>query len=946
MAINKILNTRLCLKYDTYANWEANKTFIPLVGEVCVCAVDDNNDNKIEDFLLKVGDGSTTWENLPWVSAKAADVHEWAKRSSVDVSFKSVQQDVIVDKETGATEPINVNVPYLCFNNGYTSQDGYADAIEFSLEGLFDPKDLTDDLKRLVGTGSIADAINIVYNAVQVGGTGSLVSFADNDSDNTFKKTVYQGNNKLYDISFTTKDGILYDNVKKELKLDLKDSTKLNKSASTVEDPNVGIYPVQLDSNGDLAVSVPLEFNSGMYTVDASMAGSKNDKIDFSVYQGLAGWGALAGESLEINIGSGLTYTKDDKTLSHATPVRGTVLTPEHVESNTVKAITSIAVDEFGHITGATSANIDTTDNDTTYDLRTKESTDKGIVELYDEINETSDDINFNGDTKITVTSDSNNNVNITHNAITIDRTNNDSVSLLHNGEFTVYTDVDADETGHLTKAKKTTFTLPEDSDTITHVAAKEGNPITVTDTPTSDGCDHHYIVEHNPVIKNDVTSESAQQLVHGEEIQVVSAVTYDEFGHTSGINTKKYKLPVHTIIKEDPDDVEEKSEFVSYISEEKDDNGKNTGNIVYHTEPFISDITSDVHDVLGNVVTTGTKDSVRAPQTKAIVSYVDKAIKSIETEISVATSGAVVIKGTVGSLKDCATASELPRADKTTVGHAYKVVTDNYLRLEDVLHKQDTMNHPEFARKGDMLIGYMHVDSDSDSYRWLYVPAADENFDIGYKDGNNPIEYVADTQEINAIVYSTPTGSGLNVKSTRKRDESDETKTVLDVSLGHAKFRDKSKDETADVNIGNDNSFTVVESIEDDNGHIISIDKKNITIKESPAFAEIIADNNAVSTAPKSTETNIVADTIDSTLTVSGSNKWVVAGVEDKTLYLGHSLSGVAAGTKGSTDGSKFKVPSITVDEAGHITGLTEGEELEIPTILHLQHIYQTRLL
>ena len=116
MAINKILNTRLCLKYDTYANWEANKTFIPLVGEVCVCAVDDNNDKKIEDFLLKVGDGSTTWENLPWVSAKAADVHEWAKRSDVAIIGKT--ESVVVGEET-----VNVSVPHLCFNNGYNDGD-------------------------------------------------------------------------------------------------------------------------------------------------------------------------------------------------------------------------------------------------------------------------------------------------------------------------------------------------------------------------------------------------------------------------------------------------------------------------------------------------------------------------------------------------------------------------------------------------------------------------------------------------------------------------------------------------------------------------------------------------------------------------------------------------------------------------------------------------------
>ena len=90
MAITK-LNTRIQLKFDTWANWNstAGKAFIPLRGEVCVCEVPKNTAATGEviaeqAYLIKVGNGTSTFESLPWLSAQAADVHAWAKMSVDD----------------------------------------------------------------------------------------------------------------------------------------------------------------------------------------------------------------------------------------------------------------------------------------------------------------------------------------------------------------------------------------------------------------------------------------------------------------------------------------------------------------------------------------------------------------------------------------------------------------------------------------------------------------------------------------------------------------------------------------------------------------------------------------------------------------------------------------------------------------------------------------------
>lgn len=91
MANEKILNTRIQLKYDTLANWNAS-TFIPKKGEVCIATVDTaqkdpkGNIITVPTLLIKVGSGEAgaTFSTLPFVSAPAADVYDWAKKSEAD----------------------------------------------------------------------------------------------------------------------------------------------------------------------------------------------------------------------------------------------------------------------------------------------------------------------------------------------------------------------------------------------------------------------------------------------------------------------------------------------------------------------------------------------------------------------------------------------------------------------------------------------------------------------------------------------------------------------------------------------------------------------------------------------------------------------------------------------------------------------------------------------
>lgn len=98
MAI-KELKTRIALKYDSYANWTdpnsaagKGKNLVLLAGELGICAIENpNTDTKVAPTILfKVGDGTSTFEELPWASAKAADVYQWAKASEVKREGKSL----------------------------------------------------------------------------------------------------------------------------------------------------------------------------------------------------------------------------------------------------------------------------------------------------------------------------------------------------------------------------------------------------------------------------------------------------------------------------------------------------------------------------------------------------------------------------------------------------------------------------------------------------------------------------------------------------------------------------------------------------------------------------------------------------------------------------------------------------------------------------------------
>ena len=87
-----------------------------------------------------------------------------------------------------------------------------------------------------------------------------------------------------------------------------------------------------------------------------------------------------------------------------------------------------------------------------------------------------------------------------------------------------------------------------------------------------------------------------------------------------------------------------------------------------------------------------------------------------------------------------------------------------------------------------------------------------------------------------------------------------------------------------------------------------------NITIKaQSVASGEVTG---------QGTDVTLKADAKTDTFVIATGNKWVDVNGSGKTVTLGHSLSGATAGSYGSN----AKSAVVTVDAAGHVTGVTEA--------------------
>jgi hypothetical protein len=176
MAI-KELQTRIALKYDSYENWLKTDdegqggNLVLLPGEIGICEIPGTVKSFIENgktvtvetaptVLFKVGNTEKkAFKDLPWASAKAADVYGWAKASDVVLNETAVDgSDVKVKTLNFVGTDKSITLNYLTPEEVKAITDPIA-------EDLADLSEVVDGIKQsletLMGdeTGSVADAI-------------------------------------------------------------------------------------------------------------------------------------------------------------------------------------------------------------------------------------------------------------------------------------------------------------------------------------------------------------------------------------------------------------------------------------------------------------------------------------------------------------------------------------------------------------------------------------------------------------------------------------------------------------------------------------------------------------------------------------------------------------------------------------------------------------------
>ena len=149
----KIFNVRFQFRNNTEADWQAKIGFIPLQGEPCVTTDGDNIGR------IKIGDGTSTWEELPYVTSPATGSYITATELQTALEkYASIE-----DLEAGK---INVIIPIATENTtGSVKSSNAQNGVTVNRDGTMTINNLSiakienDDTLTVILNGGDADTL-------------------------------------------------------------------------------------------------------------------------------------------------------------------------------------------------------------------------------------------------------------------------------------------------------------------------------------------------------------------------------------------------------------------------------------------------------------------------------------------------------------------------------------------------------------------------------------------------------------------------------------------------------------------------------------------------------------------------------------------------------------------------------------------------------------------
>lgn len=166
MATVNTLKTRLLNKYDLLANYS---NFTPLKGEICIAVVGEettsnkglNGDiTKTPIVGLKVGDGTTAFNNLPWIQAVAGDVSTFIKGITTETKFNELVNALIANAKLASADTL------AAVDNRLKTAEGEIDTLQATvLTGDDSNAKLRAAINAVLGSSADTSASNTVYGA-------------------------------------------------------------------------------------------------------------------------------------------------------------------------------------------------------------------------------------------------------------------------------------------------------------------------------------------------------------------------------------------------------------------------------------------------------------------------------------------------------------------------------------------------------------------------------------------------------------------------------------------------------------------------------------------------------------------------------------------------------------------------------------------------------------